>query len=176
MIDFRKLTLPHDLRSQLGLKDPVAIAQDICAHLNGESSVLGDRIAEQEAMRAEIGDALRRDVKPLDPTLATLDPLRRTIAAMGCLSRTKSLRTALAVNKLFSSTQICNQPINAPAPRTLTDILAHIKNLESDILEALVMAGANPHADGRRLECARTSFEVAFMMLKKAVDPEQERQ
>jgi len=64
----------------------------------------------------------------------------------------------------------------APTHRALSKIHDHVESLESDILEALVMAGANPHADRRRLESARTQFELAFMMMKKAVDPEQERQ
>lgn len=61
---------------------------------------------------------------------------------------------------------------NAPAPRTLTDILAHVKNLESDILEALIMANQNPETDRRRTAAARDQLEMGFMMLKKAVDPQ----
>lgn len=64
----------------------------------------------------------------------------------------------------------------APTHRHLSKIHDHVESLESDILEALVMAGANPHTDRRRLDSARTQFELAFMMMKKAVDPEQERQ
>lgn len=64
----------------------------------------------------------------------------------------------------------------SPTHRTLGKILAHVENLESDILEMLVMAGANPNTDVRRLAAARTQFELAFMMMKKAVDPEQARQ
>lgn len=65
---------------------------------------------------------------------------------------------------------------NAPTHRALSKIHDHVESLESDILEMLGMAGANPHADVRRLASARTQFELAFMMMKKAVDPEQERQ
>lgn len=64
----------------------------------------------------------------------------------------------------------------APAPRALSKIHDHVETVESDILELLALAGANPHTDRRRLDSARTQFELAFMMLKKAVDPEQERQ
>lgn len=231
MIDFRKLSLPHDLRSQLGLKDPVAIAQDLCRAINGEPSVLGDRIiAEQEAMRAEIGEALRIEAKPLSPDNATPDPLHKTIAAMGCSSKTWGMRNALAVNKLFSATGTRNVVVNVVnngEPRTdqnAAEIVANIRKMihspevqrlraigqltvdqasvgepgnpiprdpthrslpkvndcldkvESDVLELLVLAGANPHTDRRRLDAARTQFELAFMMLKKAVDPEQERE
>lgn len=321
MIDFRKLSLPHDLRSQLGLKDPVAIAQDLCRAINGEPSVLGDRIiAEQEAMRAEIGEALRIEAKPLNPANATPDPLHKTIAAMGCSSKTWGMRNALAVNKLFSATgtSTSNVVVNVvnngepPTDQNAAEIVANIRKMidspevqrlrtmrqigeasqvidaaekswgiaapgnserifdvraiadlipdgavlikgstvneylaahsgidpvivkegditaahpittdlasvlrgigistkggpinltepgkpipratnfralpkvndcldttESDVLELLVLAGANPHTDRRRLDAARTQFELAFMMLKKAVDPEQERE
>lgn len=64
----------------------------------------------------------------------------------------------------------------APTHRALSKIHDHVETVESDILETLAMAGANPHTDRRRLDSARTQFELAFMMLKKAVDPEQERQ
>lgn len=64
----------------------------------------------------------------------------------------------------------------APTHRALSKIHDHVESLESDILELLVMAGANPHTNRRRLDAARTQFELAFMMLKKAVDPEQERE
>lgn len=76
------------------------------------------------------------------------------------------------VGKLYAT----GGPVGKPTHRALSKIHDHVESLESDILEALVMAGANPHADRRRLESARTQFELAFMMMKKAVDPEQERQ
>lgn len=288
MTDFRDLhNRHHDLRSQLGLKpfDKKAFAEDVCTTLS----------VDQVCKMSILGEALLFEPKPLDPSLATPEPLRR----------------ALAVNKLFSSTHTGNQPINvtinaddpvskdaaeivasirkvidssdsvrmrtvgtlsagpypkrsiqleetsmtdmssqllfdarrlaelippgvilikglepaeyveqfsapsgvlevtyddiksvgvltvaqasmlrgiglyavggyflggktkkAPAPRTLTDILAHIKNLEADVLDALIMANQNPNTDRRRTAAARDQLEMGFMMLKKAVDPE----
>lgn len=312
MTDFRNLRPDHDLRSQLGLKpfDKKAFAEDVCTTLS----------VDQVCKMSILGEALLFEPKPLDPSLATPEPLRRAIASMGELSLDEVCRmstpeplrrAALAVNKLFSSTHTGNQPINvtinaddpvskdaaeivtsirkmidspgdqrvraigtlsagpypkrsiqleetsmtdmssqllfdarrlaelippgvilikgldpaeyvaqfsppsgvlqvtyddiksvgvltvaqasvlrgaglyavggyflggktkkAQAPRTLTDILAHIKNLEADVLDALIMANHNPDTDRRRTAAARDQLEMGFMMLKKAVDPE----
>lgn len=337
MTDFRNLRPDHDLRSQLGLKpfDREAFSKDVCATLS----------VDQVCKMSVIGEALHFEPKPLNPKDATPDPLHRTITAMGCTDQTKALRTALAGNKLLSSSHTvtvncrANDPVskdaseivasirrmidspqvqhlraigklsaapraidvlnaaerfygrpvdpytlepytpqsikleetsmadmssqllfdarrlaavfpagvilikgmepadyvaqfidpnggvvqvkyediksvskltvaqasvlrglglyavggyflgvpvnktepgkpvpmstNAPAPRTLTDILSHIKNLEEDILDALIMANENPNTDRRRAAAARDQLEMGFMMLKKAVDPEQ---
>lgn len=321
MTDFRTLIQHNDLRSQLGL-------------------VPSRRAAELSEV---IGDALRIEAKPLNPANATPDPLHRTIAAMGCSSKTWGMRNALAVNKLFSATGTSNVVVNVvnngepPTDQNASEIVANIRKMidspevqrlraiggmaagptraidvlnaaerfygepvnpetlqpypkmsikvdgssqlrfdaralsrlippgvilikgmdpadyvaqfpasltvlevtyediksvgeltvdqasvlrgcgiyavggyflggpinktepgkpipratnfralpkvndcldttESDVLELLVLAGANPHTDRRRLDAARTQFELAFMMLKKAVDPEQERE
>lgn len=330
MTDFRNLTQPHDLRSQLGLKNSGMTDE---RRISLGLPPLNEQ--NQESLRAEIADALRRDVKPLSPDEATPDPLHKIIAVTGCTNQAQARRihkwfegkhqpmgtSNVVVNvvnngepptdqnaseivanirKMIDSPEVrtlrqigemressekaakiihaagasiqvdetsmtdmsrhlrfdaralarlvpsgiilikdmdpadyvdqfggptgvvevtyddiksvgvltvdqasvlrgCGlyavggyflggpvnttepgKPIpmatNAPTHRHLSKIHDHVESLESDILEALVMAEANPHADRRRLESARTQFELSFMMMKKAVDPEQERQ
>lgn len=330
MTDFRNLNQPHDLRSQLGLNNSGMTDE---RRISLGLPPLNEQ--NQESLRAEIADALRRDVKPLSPDEATPDPLHKIIAVTGCTNQDQARRLhkwfegkrppigtsnvvvnvtnngeqrmdqntseiVASIRKMIDSpdvstlrqigqmresseqaakiihavggcieidetsvtdmskhlrfdaralarlippsiilikgmdpadyvAQFCaptgvlevtyediksvgkltvdqasvlrgcglyavggyflggpvnttepGKPIpmttNAPTHRALSKIHDHVESLESDILEALVMAGSNPHADRRRLESARTQFELAFMMMKKAVDPEQERQ
>lgn len=308
MTDFRTLNQPHDLRSQLGLKNSGMTDE---RRISLGLPPLNEQ--NQESLRAEIADALRRDVKPLSPDEATPDPLHKIIAVTGCTNQAQARRIhewfegkrppigtsnvvvnvtnngeqrmdqntseiVASIRKMIDSpdvstlrqigqmrehaetsaridaaagilgigineTQVLldvraiarlipegallikgvtvNEYLDAhegdvqvivkgedvtaakemttdvasvlrgvgiyatggfitgpaaPTHRALSKIHDHVESLESDILEALVMAGANPHADRRRLDAARTQFEMAFMMLKKAVDPEQERE
>lgn len=134
MTDFRNLTQPHDLRSQLGLKDPVAIAQDLCRAINGEPSVLGDRITSLSADRVckmSVLESVRLYPKPLNPADATPDPLHKTIAAMGCSSKTWAMRNTLSVNKLFSGTHPINVVVNDTplVGKDASEIVASIRKM-----------------------------------------------
>ena len=240
MTDFRNLTQPHDLRSQLGLKNSGMTDE---RRISLGLPPLNEQ--NQESLRAEIADALRRDVKPLSPDEATPDPLHKIIAVTGCTNQDQARRlhkwfegkhqpigtSNVVVNvvnngepptdqnaadivanirKMIDSPEVqrlraigqltvdqasvlhgCSHyavggPINTTEPgnpipmatnfRALPKVNDCLDTTESDVLELLALAGANPHTDRRRLDSARTQFELAFMMLKKAVDPEQERQ
>lgn len=121
------------------------------------------------------------DVRKLSGTEVTIDgqPLQEYLDQLEpgfhCVEADKVRGKQVFLDGVCVGGMILRQR-NQPTHRALSKIHDHVESLESDILEALVMAGANPHADRRRLESARTQFELAFMMMKRAVDPEQERQ
>lgn len=59
---------------------------------------------------------------------------------------------------------------NAPDPRTKSGMAHRLDTLDQETLALLVEVGNRPGHDRRRVDAARTQFELAFMMLKRAIE------
>lgn len=154
-------------------------------HAPGDSQVLFDARAIARLIPA--GTIRIHGMEPADyvdkfgPMPRVIEVRQEDITAVGTL--TEDQASVLRATGL-DCVSVKVGPVNRVEPgkaipratnaRTLTDIHAHICNLEADILDALVMANQNPLTDARRSAAARDQLEMGFMMLKKAVDPKEQ--
>lgn len=159
IMDFRHLTQPHDLRSQLGLamspepdllKGSTSITIDVRAD---EPSRLSDQLAKMIAERAVSGQ-----------------PYIRTMHIGGPIK---------SIDKLNEAERFYGEPVdpstmkpyaNAPDPRTQDGMKSRLDDLDEQTLALLIDVGNRPGHDRRRVDAARTQFELAFMMLKRAIE------
>lgn len=223
IMDFRKLTQPHDLRSQLGLamspepveppdllKGSTSITIDVRAD---EPSRLGDQLAKMIAERAvkNYGCISRQQAERIgilkSDLLLDARAIQRLVPAGQILIKGQSVEDFLAgqpegvvpvkesdisaVGEMTTDLASVlsgirwhmggpinltgrGKPIpvatNAPDPRTKSGMAHRLDKVDDEVLELLVDVGNRPGHDRRRVDAARTQFELAFMMLKRAIE------
>lgn len=222
--DFRNLTQPHDLRSQLGLAmSPDPLEGSTCTvnvHAN-EPSRLGDKIARMvgertagyknpevvitvnpDRMSAEQAARIAMNLKSTgEVRFAALHPgqidaraIQRLVPAGKILIKGKSVDDFLAgqpegaapvtesditaigemtpdLASVLRGIQLhTGGPINLPGVNSKADMKHRLDTLDEETLSLLVDVGNRAGRDRRRVDAARTQFELAFMMLKRAIE------
>lgn len=211
--DFRNLTQPHDLRSQLGLamrsdsgpellKGSTSVNEPSAGYKNPEvvitvnpyrmSAEQAARIAMKVADMSKVGlgisvnptlkseihyavDLLSGDNVQIDGI--PLDEFIRENPNVCAVQASRVTGQTIRLGQFAVGGHITGKPIpvatNQPRlshERTRAGMKERLDALDEETLSLLVDVGNRPGRDRRRVDAARTQFELAFMMLKRAIE------